>query len=70
MKKAILSVMAVLLVGCATPTINQVEYYGVVEDTVYYGGHHHAKVWCAAKGKYYDVVTDRLYQVGDVIRIK
>ena len=70
MKKLLLSFMAVLLMSCGTTVIDQREYYGIVEDTVFYNGCHHAKVWCAAKGKYYDIITDKLYQIGDIVRIK
>lgn len=70
MKKIIFALTALFLVSCYTPTVNQVELYGEVEEIVYYGGHHHLKVWCKTKEKYYNVITDKIYQIGDVVRIK
>ena len=32
--------------------------------------HNHVKVWCKTKEKYYEVITDKLYQIGEVIKIK
>lgn len=61
---------AMLLVACATPTRNQVELYGVVEDVIPYSGHYRTKVWCEKKGKYYNVITDRVYRHGEVVKIK
>ena len=71
MKKIVLSLFAVLMLSaCASiPTVNQLEVYGEVEDVVYLNGHHKHKVWCKAKEKYYYVISDKLYQPGEVIRI-
>ena len=73
MKKIVLSLLAMamlMLSACASiPTVNQVETYGEVEDVVYLNGHHKHKVWCKAMEKYYYVISDRLYQPGEVIRI-
>lgn len=70
MKKLLLLVAVVSMMSCATPTVNQVELYGIVEDITYYNGHHHVKAWCKAKEKYYNIITDKLYQPGETIRIK
>lgn len=71
MKKIFLALLAALfLMSCGTTVVNQVELYGVVEEVLYYNHHKHVKVWCAAKEKYYEVITDKLYQPGDTIRIK
>jgi uncharacterized protein YcfL len=69
-KLVLLSLATLLLVSCYTPTVNQTELYGTVEDIVYYNGHNHVKVWCKTKDKYYNVITDKLYQKGETIRIK
>lgn len=70
MKKLLLLVAVVSMMSCATPTVNQVELYGIVEDITYYNGHHHVKAWCKVKEKYYNIITDKLYQPGETIRIK
>lgn len=70
MKKLLLAFVVFLAVSCVTPVVNQVELYGVVEDITYYNKHHHVKVWCKQKEKYYEIVTDRMYQIGDTIKIK
>ena len=70
MKKLLLLVAVVSMMSCATPTVNQVELYGIVEDITYYNGHHHVKAWCQTKEKYYNIITDKLYQPGETIRIK
>lgn len=70
MRKALILGVALLVAGCATPVVNQVERYGVVDDAVYWKGHRRLKVWCAEKGKYYEVVTDRPWMIGDTIRIR
>lgn len=70
MKKLLLSMVAVLMMACATPTVNQTELYGVVEDVTLYNGHFHTKVWCEKKGMYINVITDKVYVIGQTIRIK
>ena len=62
--------LMLLMTSCVTPTINQVETYGTVEDIVRIHKHYHVKVWCDTKEKYYTVITDKLYQIGDTIKIK
>ena len=69
MKKIILSFVALAMMSCATPVVNQVRLYGVVEDVVYLNHHYHVKVWCNEKGKYYTVVTDRQHWKGDKVCI-
>ena len=69
MKKIILAFVALAMMSCATPVVNQVGLYGVVEDVVYLNHHYHVKVWCNEKGKYYTVVTDRQHQKGDKVCI-
>ena len=69
-KTVLLFVTALILSACVTPTVNQVELYGEVEDVVYFNGHFKHKVRCKSKEKYYRVIADQLYQPGDVIRIK
>lgn len=71
MKKLLASTVVVMfMISCATPTVNQVELYGIVEDITYYNGHHHVKAWCKVKEKYYNIITDKHYQLGETIRIK
>lgn len=70
MKKLLFALVLFFTVSCATTVVNQVELYGVVEDIVYYNHHNHVKVWCKEKEKYYIIVTDNLYQVGDTVKIK
>jgi predicted porin len=70
MRKLVLAFVVMAVMGCATSTVNQVELYGIVEDVVYCNDHVHVKAWCQKHQKYYYVVTDRRYQIGDVIRIK
>jgi hypothetical protein len=70
MKKLVLVIVAMAMVSCATPVVNQVDIYGVVESSLYYNKHHHLKVWCSEKQKYYEIVTDRIVPVGETIRIK
>lgn len=70
MKKVLLALVTLFLTECYTQTVDQSELYGTVEGTIYYGGHHHVKAWCKTKERYYDVVTDKLYQRGEIIRIK
>jgi hypothetical protein len=70
MKKLLLSLTTLLLMSCGTPVINQVEVYGEVEDVYYYNNHYRMKVWCSSKGKYYKIISDRAYQIGERIRIK
>ena len=70
MKKLLFICAALLVASCATPVVNQVEVYGVVEDAVYWKGHRHLKVWCGEKGRYYEVVTDSMWDVGDTVRIR
>ena len=70
MKKLLLPTVALLMMACATPTVNQTELYGTVESVIYLNGYYHAKTWCKAKGMYYDVVADKAYRIGETIRIK
>ena len=70
MKKLLTVFIAGLLISCVTPTVNQVELYGEVEDVIYFNGHYKHKVWCKTKEKYYRVVSDKLYQKGEIIKIK
>lgn len=70
MKKTLLSLVTLLLTACYTPTVDQTELYGTVENITYYGGHNHVKVWCKTKEKYYEIITDKLYQIGEVVKIK
>jgi hypothetical protein len=70
MKKVFLSLTALLLMACATPTVNQTELYGEVEEVITLNGHYRVKVWCKTKEKYYKIITDKSYQKGEVIRIK
>ena len=70
MKKVLVLLVTLLLMGCYTPTINQVELYGQVESVLYHGKHYKVKVWCQDKEKYYNIITNKLYQKGDIIRIK
>lgn len=73
MKKLFLVLMtALFMLSCATPVVNQVELYGTVEDVWQVLGekHYRVKVWCESKEKYYKVITDKHYQLGDRIRIK
>jgi predicted porin len=70
MKKLVLAIVAMAMAGCATTTVHQVELYGVVDDVVILNGHKHAKVWCWKQQKYYRVVSDKTYQIGDTIKIK
>ena len=70
MKKLLVIVVAWLMVACATPTVNQTELYGVVEDVIPYNGHYRAKVWCEKKGKYLNVLTAKIYRQGDVVHLK
>ena len=70
MKKLLLPTVALLMMACATPTVNQTELYGTVESVTYLNGYYHAKTWCKAKGVYYDVVADKAYRIGETIRVK
>lgn len=70
MKKLLLSLVSLLTVSCYTPTVRQIELYGTVESILYYNKHYHTKVWCADHGRYYEIVGDKLYQPGTVIKIK
>jgi predicted porin len=70
MKKLLLFVAVVSMMSCATPTVNQVELYGTVDDIVYLNGHYRVKAWCQTKEKYYNIITDKHYQPGETIRIK
>ena len=70
MKKVLLLLTTLIMVSCYTPTVNQVELYGTVESVLYYNKHYHTKVWCADRGRYYEIVGDKLYQPGTVVRIK
>lgn len=71
MKKLLFSIVAVMfMMSCATPTVNQVELYGTVDGITYFKGHYRVKAWCQTKEKYYNVITDKLYQPGETIRIK
>lgn len=58
------------MTACATPTVNQTELYGVVEDVTLYNGHFHIKTWCEKKGMYINVISDKVYLIGQTIRIK
>lgn len=69
MKKLLLSMAAVFLMSCYTPTVDQTELYGRAEEVLFFNGHYRVKVW-AENGKYYNVITNKFYQVGDVIKIK
>ena len=69
-KLFLLLLVTLLFTSCYTPTVDQTELYGSVESILRYGGHNHVKVWCNAKGRYYEVVTDKLYQKGEIIKIK
>lgn len=71
MKKLFLSTVVIaMMMSCATPTVNQVELYGTVDGITYFNGHYRVKAWCQTKEKYYNVITDKLYQPGETIRIK
>ena len=70
MKKLLLPTVALLMMACATTTVNKTELYGTVESVIYLNGYYHAKTWCKAKGMYYDVVADKAYRIGETIRIK
>ena len=70
MKKIILALITLFLTACYTPTVDQTELYGTVETILYYNGHNHVKAWCKEKQKYYEIITDKLYQHGEVIKIK
>lgn len=71
MKKLLLSLfVGVILMSCGTTTVNQIPVYGTVEDIIKVDNYHRAKVWCEYEGKYYNIKTEKLYQIGDVIRIK
>ena len=65
MKKLLLT-LVVVLSGCTT--VNQIHTYGTVESGVILDNHYHYKVWTGKK--YYTVISDSLYQVGDKIRVK
>jgi hypothetical protein len=58
--------VAVLMVSCST--VNQVPTYGAVEDIIAIDGHYQLKVWSGSK--YYTVITDKPYQINEIIRIK
>ena len=71
MKKLILPlIVSLMLVSCVTPSVNQVQVYGTVEEILTVGNHYRVKAWCKSEGRYYKITTDRVYQIGDVIKIK
>ena len=70
MKKIILAFVALAMMSCATPVVNQVGLYGVVEDVVYLNHRYHVKVWCQEKWKYYKIVTNVQHQDGDTVCIR
>ena len=70
MKKLLLSLITLHLVSCITPTVNQYELYGIVEDVVYLNGKYHMKVWCQEKGTYFKVKTNKYFHKGQTVRIR
>ena len=71
MKKIIVLLsMTFMLMSCITPTVNQYELYGIVEDVVYLNGKYCMKVWCQEKGTYFKVKTNNYFHKGDIVRIR
>ena len=72
MKKSIvlLLLMTFMLMSCITPTVNQCDLYGIVEDVVYLNGKYHTKVWCEEKGTYFKVKTNKYFHKGQIIQIR
>ena len=58
-----------LFVSCTT---SRIELQGTIEDYVYYGDTYYIKykVWSLKNNKYYYVISDKMYNIGDTITIK
>lgn len=72
MKKSIVLLLSMtfMLMSCVTPTVNQCELYGTVEDVVYLNGKYRMKVWCQEKGTYFKVITNKHFHRGEIVKIK
>lgn len=71
MKKLIIILVATLFVVSCSTTINQVEKYGVVEDIMVSNKkdcNYQLKVWDG--NKYYTILTNDFYNIGETIFIK